>query len=59
MVSKRLSTLEGRAGVRLIHRSTRALSTTEEGARLLADLVHSSLCWSAAKPSTADREAGV
>jgi hypothetical protein len=67
MVSKRLSTLEGRAGVRLIHRSTRALSPTEEGAlspteegaRLLADLVHSSLCWSAAKPSTADRKRGV
>jgi DNA-binding transcriptional LysR family regulator len=45
--------------VRLIHRSTRALSPTEEGARLLADLVHSSLCWSAAKPSTADRKPGV
>jgi DNA-binding transcriptional LysR family regulator len=59
MVSKRLSTLEGRAGVRLIHRSTRALSPTEEGVRLLADLVHSSLCWSAAKPSKADREASV
>jgi len=59
MVSKRLSTLEGRAGVRLIHRSTRALSPTEEGARLLADLVHSSLWWSAAKPSTADRKPGV
>jgi DNA-binding transcriptional LysR family regulator len=40
VVSKRLSTLEGRAGVRLIHRSTRALSPTEEGARLLADVVH-------------------
>jgi DNA-binding transcriptional LysR family regulator len=58
MVSKRLSTLEGRAGVRLIHRSTRTLSPTE-GARLLADLVHSSLWWSAAKPSTADRKPGV
>jgi DNA-binding transcriptional LysR family regulator len=58
MVSKRLSTLEGRAGVRLIHRSTRALNRTEEGARLLADVVHSSLCWSAAKPSTADRKRG-
>jgi DNA-binding transcriptional LysR family regulator len=58
VVSKRLSTLEGRAGVRLIHRSTRTLSPIE-GARLLADLVHSSLCWSAAKPSTADRKPGV
>jgi DNA-binding transcriptional LysR family regulator len=40
VVSKRLSTLEGRAGLRLVHRSTRALSPTEEGARLLADVVH-------------------
>jgi DNA-binding transcriptional LysR family regulator len=40
VVSKRLSTLEGRAGVRLVHRSTRSLSPTEEGARLLTDVVH-------------------
>ena len=38
VVSKRLATLEGRAGVRLIHRTTRALSPTEEGARLLVDV---------------------
>ena len=38
VVSKRLTTLENRVGVRLIHRSTRALSATEEGARLLADI---------------------
>jgi DNA-binding transcriptional LysR family regulator len=38
VVSKRLATLENRVGVRLIHRSTRALSATEEGARLLADI---------------------
>jgi DNA-binding transcriptional LysR family regulator len=39
VVSKRLSTLESRAGVRLVHRSTRSLSPTEEGARLLTDVV--------------------
>jgi DNA-binding transcriptional LysR family regulator len=39
VVSKRLSTLEQRAGVRLIHRTTRALSATEEGERLLSDVV--------------------
>ncbi len=39
VVSKRLSTLENRAGVRLVHRSTRSLSLTEEGARLLSDVV--------------------
>jgi DNA-binding transcriptional LysR family regulator len=38
VVSKRLATLENRAGVRLIHRSTRALSPTEEGAHLLIDI---------------------
>ena len=38
VVSKRLTTLENRVGVRLIHRSTRALSPTEEGARLLGDI---------------------
>ncbi|NKJ02058.1 DNA-binding transcriptional LysR family regulator [Novosphingobium sp. SG707] len=38
VVSKRLATLESRAGVRLIHRSTRSLSATEEGARLLIDV---------------------
>ncbi|WP_237479196.1 LysR family transcriptional regulator [Lichenibacterium dinghuense] len=38
VVSKRLATLEGRTGVRLIHRTTRALSPTEEGARLLVDV---------------------
>jgi DNA-binding transcriptional LysR family regulator len=39
VVSKRLSTMEGRAGVRLVHRSTRSLSPTEEGARMLMDVV--------------------
>jgi DNA-binding transcriptional LysR family regulator len=38
VVSKRLATLENRAGVRLIHRNTRALSPTEEGAHLLIDI---------------------
>lgn len=38
VVSKRLSTLESRAGVRLVHRSTRSLSPTEEGTRLLPDI---------------------
>ncbi len=38
VVSKRLATLEGRAGVRLIHRTTRSLSPTEEGVRLLVDV---------------------
>lgn len=38
VVSKRLATLEGRAGVRLIQRTTRALAPTAEGARLLLDV---------------------
>lgn len=38
VVSKRLATLEGRVGVRLIQRTTRSLSATEEGARLLIDV---------------------
>ncbi|MCJ2135119.1 LysR substrate-binding domain-containing protein [Methylobacterium sp. J-026] len=38
VVSKRLATLERRVGVRLIHRTTRALSATEEGSRLLIDV---------------------
>lgn len=39
VVSKRLTTLESRVGARLVHRTTRSLSATEEGARLLADVV--------------------
>jgi DNA-binding transcriptional LysR family regulator len=39
VVSRRLSTLESRIGARLIHRTTRSLSPTEEGARLLTDVV--------------------
>jgi DNA-binding transcriptional LysR family regulator len=39
VVSRRLSTLETRVGARLIHRTTRSLSPTEEGARLLTDVV--------------------
>jgi DNA-binding transcriptional LysR family regulator len=39
VVSKRLATLESRIGIRLIHRTTRALSPTDEGVRLLADVV--------------------
>lgn len=35
VVSRRLAVLERRVGVRLIHRTTRALSPTEDGARLL------------------------
>jgi DNA-binding transcriptional LysR family regulator len=38
VVSKRLATLENRAAVRLIHRTTRSLSATEEGSRLLGDI---------------------
>lgn len=38
VVSKRLSMLERRIGARLIHRTTRALSPTEEGARLLTEV---------------------
>lgn len=38
VVSKRLATLERRTGTRLINRTTRALSPTEEGARLLVDI---------------------
>jgi DNA-binding transcriptional LysR family regulator len=38
VVSKRLSTLESRIGARLIHRTTRSLSATEEGARLLMEV---------------------
>ncbi len=36
VVSKRLATLEGRVGLRLVNRTTRSLSATEEGLRLLA-----------------------
>ena len=36
VVSKRLATLEARVGLRLVNRTTRALSPTEEGLRLLA-----------------------
>ncbi len=39
MMSKRLSRLESRLGVRLIHRTTRRLALTEEGASLHRDLV--------------------
>ena len=39
MMSKRLSRLEARLGVRLIHRTTRRLALTEEGASLHRDLV--------------------
>jgi hypothetical protein len=45
MVSKRLSTLEGRAGVRLIHRSTRALSPTEEGVRRPKPVLAARFAW--------------
>lgn len=38
VVSKRLAALEARAGVRLINRTTRRLSPTEDGARLLIDV---------------------
>jgi DNA-binding transcriptional LysR family regulator len=38
VVSKRLQALERRTGVRLIHRTTRALSPTEAGLRLLRDV---------------------
>ncbi|HUB95901.1 MAG TPA: LysR substrate-binding domain-containing protein [Stellaceae bacterium] len=38
VVSKRLAALERRTGTRLISRTTRALSATEEGARLLVDV---------------------
>ncbi|MDE1918224.1 MAG: LysR family transcriptional regulator [Sphingomonadales bacterium] len=38
VASKRLAMLEQRAGVRLINRTTRSLSATEEGARLLLDV---------------------
>lgn len=39
VVSKRLATLESRVGIRLIHRTTRALSPTDEGLHLLTDVV--------------------
>jgi DNA-binding transcriptional LysR family regulator len=38
VVSKRLATLERRAGVRLVNRTTRTLSATEAGSRLLIDV---------------------
>lgn len=38
VVSKRLASLEQRTGTRLIQRTTRALSATEEGQRLLVDV---------------------
>lgn len=39
MMSKRISRLEARLGVRLIHRTTRRLALTEEGASLHRDMV--------------------
>ena len=39
MMSKRISRLEARLGVRLVHRTTRRLALTEEGASLHRDLV--------------------
>ncbi len=38
VVSKRLATLEKRTGIRLVNRTTRSLSPTEEGARLLVEV---------------------
>lgn len=38
VVSKRLATLERRAGVRLVNRTTRSLSPTEAGERLLIEI---------------------
>ena len=38
VVSKRLATLEKRTGVRLVNRTTRSLSPTEEGERLLVEV---------------------
>ncbi|PZO78867.1 MAG: LysR family transcriptional regulator [Sphingomonas hengshuiensis] len=38
VVSKRLATLEKRVGVRLVNRTTRSLSATEEGERLLVEV---------------------
>jgi DNA-binding transcriptional LysR family regulator len=38
VVSKRLATLERRTGVRLVNRTTRRLSPTEEGARLMVEI---------------------
>lgn len=38
VVSKRLATLERRVGVRLVNRTTRSLSPTEEGERLLVEI---------------------
>ncbi|MFS2222589.1 LysR family transcriptional regulator [Pantoea sp. B65] len=38
VVSKRLATLEQRAGLRLMNRTTRSLNLTEEGNRLLAEV---------------------
>ena len=56
VVSKRLSTLESRAGARLIHRSTRSLSPTEEGARLLTDVVRALEAIDAAEARLAGRD---
>lgn len=38
VVSKRLATLEKRIGIRLVNRTTRSLSATEEGERLLVEV---------------------
>ncbi|MEH3036085.1 MAG: LysR substrate-binding domain-containing protein [Sphingomonas adhaesiva] len=38
VVSKRLATLEKRVGIRLVNRTTRSLSATEEGERLLVEV---------------------
>ena len=39
MMSKRIARLEARLGVRLVHRTTRKLALTEEGAGLYSDIV--------------------
>jgi DNA-binding transcriptional LysR family regulator len=38
VVSKRLASLEKRAGIRLVNRTTRSLSATEEGERLMVEI---------------------
>jgi DNA-binding transcriptional LysR family regulator len=62
VVSKRLSTLESRIGARLIHRTTRSLSPTEEGTRLLTDVARALEAIAAAEARLAsgrDEPAGV
>lgn len=54
-ISRQLMNLEARLGVRLVHRSTRQLSLTDEGNRLLQDAREIMASWEEAEASVASR----